>query len=95
MLQQQGIDIGMKRLYARERNKKYLCSREGRQKNRPTHRAIELGLYTYQIGKSGHLIPMIMPKRAYQIYQELKREQYPIFFLIEQDETQEYLKQLN
>ena len=101
MLQQQGIDIGFKRIYAYEREKGYLCSRNGRQKNRPTHRAIELGLYTYQIGKKGHCVTMMMPKRLSQIYEELCKEQYPIAFLIEKDETkellatQEFLKQLN
>ena len=92
LFQQQGFDIGMKRLYAYERdNKKYLCARKGRQRNRPTHRAIELGLYTYQIGKNGHCVTMIMPKRLWQIAEELMRKDRPLIALIEEDETRELL----
>ena len=47
MFQQKGIDIGMKRFYAHERAKGYLCSRDGRQWNRPTRCAIDEGLYIY------------------------------------------------
>lgn len=90
--QQLGLDIGFKRLYARERDEKgYLCARKGRQRNRPTHRAIELGLYTYQIGKNGNCVTIILPKRLAQIYDELLAEQRPILFKIEEAETSDLL----
>ena len=91
MFQQQGIDIGMKRFYAHERAKGYLCSRKGRQWNRPTRRAIEEGLYTYQISKSGNFVSMVLPKRLWQAFEEFYQEQYPILHDIEQDETRELL----
>lgn len=45
-LRQQGADIGEKRMFEDLRNKGYLIKAEGRDKNKPTQRAMDLGLFT-------------------------------------------------
>lgn len=46
ILAQNGIEIGEKRLYEYLRNNGFLVKREGRDKNTPTQRSIEMGLFT-------------------------------------------------
>lgn len=52
MLRQKGIDIGQNRLFAWLRDKGYLISRMGSNKNVPTQRSIEAGLF--EIKESVH-----------------------------------------
>ncbi|MCY4781466.1 phage antirepressor KilAC domain-containing protein [Sphingobacterium sp. UT-1RO-CII-1] len=46
ILAQNGIDIGEKRLFEYLRNNGFLIKREGKDKNTPTQKSIELGLFT-------------------------------------------------
>lgn len=45
LIQQNGIDIGQKRLFQWMRENKYLISREGTDYNTPTQKSMELGLF--------------------------------------------------
>ncbi|MFX4303051.1 phage antirepressor [Alicyclobacillus tolerans] len=45
LLKQNGLDVGEKRLYKRLREMGYLVRREGTDRNMPTQRAMELGLF--------------------------------------------------
>ena len=45
LLNQNGMDIGQNRLFAKLRSDGYLCSRNGDQYNAPTQRSMDLGLF--------------------------------------------------
>ena len=45
-LRQQGADIGEKRMFEDLRNKGYLIKAQGRDRNKPTQKSMELGLFT-------------------------------------------------
>ena len=66
ILKQNGIDIGQKRLFAWLREKGYLISRKGSDYNRPTQRAMDLGLFEIKettINHSdGHISINLTPK---------------------------------
>lgn len=46
ILAQNGVEIGEKRLYEYLRNNGFLVKREGKDKNTPTQKAVEMGLFT-------------------------------------------------
>ena len=82
MLAQHGIDIGQNRLFKRCRDKKLLCSRKGKQWNKPTHHAIEKGLLNIQISGGFYAITMITPKGLQSLADELIAENYPLLVLL-------------
>lgn len=45
ILRQNGLDIGQKRLFERLRNDGYLIKRNGSDRNMPTQRSMEMGLF--------------------------------------------------
>ena len=47
-LSQHGVPTGQNRLFRFSREKKLLCSRKGRQWNKPTQKAIDAGLFKLQ-----------------------------------------------
>ena len=84
-LAQHGFETGQNRLFKKCRDKKLLCSRKGRQFNRPTQRAIEQGLLNTQIlGTKGvNTIAMVTPKGLQYLTDVLSEENYPLLLLIE------------
>ena len=56
-LSQHGVNIGQNRLFEYCRNNKLLCSRKGRQWNKPTQKAIEAGLFNLEI--AGGSVPLL------------------------------------
>ena len=85
-LAQHGFDIGQNRLYKKCRDKKLLCSRRGRQKNKPTQKAVEQGLFEVSIRDGFRPITMITPKGLATLTDLVARETYPLLILME-DET--------
>ena len=88
-LAQHGIPIGQNRLYRYCREKKLLCSRKGRQYNKPTQYAIERGLFNLQVSGGFYAVTMITPQGLMNLTNMLARENYPLLMLMEtaQDET--------
>ena len=89
-LAQHGMPIGQNRLFKFCRDKKLLCSRKGRQYNKPTQIAIERGMFNLEVSGGFHATLMITPRGLMNITQMLARENYPLLILIEesQDETE-------
>ena len=85
-LAQHGFDIGQNRLYKKCRDKKLLCSRRGRQKNKPTQKAVEQGLFEVSIRDGFRPITMVTPKGLATLTDLVARETYPLLILME-DET--------
>ena len=92
-LTQKGVDIGQNRLFRFGRIKGLVCSRKGRQWNKPTQKALEQGLLMLQIGEGGfHTVTMVTPKGLKYFTDEFLREQLPIeymLFELEKDEDSE------
>ena len=87
-LAQHGIEIGQNRLFKWGRDKKLLCSRKGRQWNKPTHDAIEKGLFNLQISGGFNTITMVTPRGMSYLTNELFNEQYPLMMLLAKVETE-------
>lgn len=85
-LAQHGFDIGQNRLFKKCRDKKLLCSRRGRQKNKPTQKSIEQGLFEVSIRDGFRPITMVTPKGLATLTDLVARETYPLLILME-DET--------
>ena len=81
-LAEHGIKTGQNRLYKKCRDKKLICRREGRQKNMPSQRAIEEGLFELSIRNGFKPVTMITPKGLQFLAQMLTREQYPMLLLM-------------
>ena len=86
-LSQHGVPIGQNRLYRRCREKKLLCSRKGRQWNRPTQRALDAGLFNVEVNGGFNVITMVTPQGLKHLTDELIAEQYPLLALLEDKET--------
>ena len=84
---QRGLSIGQNRLFKHCRNKKLLCSRPGRQWNKPTQRALEAGLLNVEVNGNFNAITVITPHGMKYLTDELMSEQFPLMALLDgQDE---------
>ena len=84
-LAQHGFDIGQNRLFHYCRDKKLLCSRKGKQWNKPTQKAIDKGLLNLEISGGFNAITVVTPEGMKYLANELGSEQYPLLMLIERD----------
>ena len=87
-LAQHGLPIGQNRLFKYCREKNLLCSRKGRQYNKLTQRAIELGLLNLEVSGGFYAIPMITPQGLMNLTRMLARDNYPLLMLIEESEDE-------
>ena len=85
-ISQHGVEMGQKRLYKHCRDKKLLCSRRGRQWNRPTQKAIERGLFNVEFNGGLNVITLITPQGLKHLTDEFMTEKYPLLMLMEGDE---------
>ena len=82
-LAQHGIDTGQNRLFEHCRKKKWLCSRKGKQWNKPTKSALDKGLLNLQISGKNHTITVITPNGLSNLTDDFSQENYPLLKLIE------------
>ena len=83
-LSQHGVKIGQNRLFNFCRNEKLLCGRKGKQRNKPTQKAVDAGLLNIQISGRFNTITMITPKGLKFLTDKLVAHEYPLLVLIEQ-----------
>lgn len=81
-LSQHGVPIGQNRLFKYCRDNKLLCSRKGRQWNRPTQKAVDAGLFNLEIAGGFGAITLITPKGMQYLTDVLIAEKYPLLALI-------------
>ena len=84
-LSQHGVPIGQNRLYRYCRENKLLCSRKGRQWNKPTQKAIDAGLFNLQVSGGFNTITLITPRGLQYLTDELIAEKYPLLAMLEAD----------
>ena len=84
-LSQHGVPTGQNRLFRFCREKKLLCSRKGRQWNKPTQKAIDAGLFNLQISGGFNTITLITPRGLQYLTDELIAEKYPLLAMLEED----------
>ena len=87
-LSQHGVPIGQNRLFKYCRDNKLLCSRKGKQWNKPTQKAIDAGLFNVEISGGFNTITMITPTGLQYLTDKLIAEQYPLLSLIEAETGQ-------
>ena len=87
-LSQHGVPIGQNRLFKYCRDNKLLCSRKGKQWNKPTQKAIDAGLFNVEISGGFNTITMITPTGLKYLTDKLIAEQYPLLSLIEAETGQ-------
>ena len=78
-----GIPTGQNRLYKYCREKKLLCSRRGRQYNKPTQSSLERGLFNVEVSGGFHAVTMITPQGLKTLTEMLSRETYPLILMME------------
>ncbi len=83
-LAQHGFDIGQNRLFKYCRDRKLLCSRKGKQWNKPTQKAIDKGLFNLEINGGFNSITVVTPEGMKYLANELSLEQYPLLMMVEQ-----------
>ncbi|MBQ7217128.1 MAG: phage antirepressor KilAC domain-containing protein [Synergistaceae bacterium] len=86
-LSQRGVSTGQNRLFAYCRKNKLLCSRKGRQWNRPTQKAIDAGLFNVEISGGFNAITLITPRGLKYLTDKLIAEQYPLLVMLEAGES--------
>ena len=84
-LSQHGFETGQNRLYRYCRDKTLICSRKGRQWNKPSQRSLEQGLFSMEISGGFKGITMITPCGLSRILEMLSREEYPLLMTMEAD----------
>ena len=82
-LSQHGVSIGQNRLFKYCRDNKLLCSRKGRQWNKPTQKAIDAGLFNVEISGGFSTITLITPRGLKHLTDKLIAEQYPLLAMID------------
>lgn len=82
-LAQHGVPMGQNRLYEYCRKNKLLCSRKGKQWNKPTQCALERGLFNLEINGGFKAITLITPAGLKYLTDKLIAEQYPLLALID------------
>ena len=88
LLAQFGIDIGQNRLFRKCREKKLLCSRKGRQWNRPSKAAIDKGLLALEISGGFRFVPVVTSRGLQFLADMLIQENYPLLMLLQKVETE-------
>ena len=84
-LRQHGVEIGQNRLYEYCRKHKLLCSRRGRQWNRPTQRSIEQGLFNLEIRDGFKPSTMVTPRGLEHLAEKLTTEEYPLLVAMNEE----------
>ena len=87
LLAEHGIPIGQNRLYRKCREKKLLCSRKGRQWNKPCKTALEKGLFCTELSGGFNVITVVTPKGLSYLTEMLAEENYPLLMLMEKAEN--------
>ena len=82
-LSQHGIEIGQNRLFRYCREQKLLCSRKGKQFNRPTQKAVDKGLFNLEISGGFKPVVMITPKGLEYLSNQFMKKEYPLLCLTE------------
>ena len=82
-LAQHGVPMGQNRLFKYCRENKLLCSRKGKQWNRPTQAALERGLFNLEISGGFGAVTLITPAGLKYLTDKLIAEQYPLLALID------------
>lgn len=85
-LSQHGIPTGQNRLYKYCRDNNLLCSRRGRQRNKPTQRSLERGLFNVEVSGGFNAVTMITPRGLSFLTEQLSRENYPLLLMMETNE---------
>ena len=88
-LSQHGVEIGQNRLFKYCRDKKLLCSRRGRQWNKPTQAAVDKGLFNLEINGGFKTITLITPKGLQYLTDEFMKDKYPLLVLMAQEDNDE------
>ena len=81
-LSQHGVPVGQNRLFKYCRDRKLLCSRQGRQWNKPTQKAIEQGLFNLEINGGFNAITLITPRGLKYLTDELIAKEYPLLAML-------------
>ena len=81
-LSQHGVPMGQNRLFKYCRDRKLLCSRQGRQWNKPTQKAIEQGLFNLEINGGFNAITLITPRGLKYLTDELIAKEYPLLAML-------------
>ena len=82
-LAQHGVPMGQNRLYEYCRKNKLLCSRKGKQWNKPTQSALERGLFNLELNGGFRAITLITPAGLKYLTDKLIAEEYPLLALID------------
>ena len=82
-LSQHGVPMGQNRLFKHCRNRKLLCSRKGKQWNKPTQKAMDAGLFNLQVYGGFRTVTLIMPKGLKLLTDELIASEYPLLVMME------------
>lgn len=82
-LAQHGVPMGQNRLYEYCRKNKLLCSRKGKQWNKPTQAALERGLFNLELNGGFRAITLITPAGLKYLTDKLIAEEYPLLALID------------
>ena len=86
-LSQHGIPMGQNRLYKYCRDRKLLCSRKGRQWNKPTQKAMDAGLFNLQVYGGFNTITLITPEGLKFLTDELITREYPLLAMMNGQDT--------
>ncbi len=81
-LSQHGVEIGQNRLYRYCRENKLLCSRKGRQWNKPTQKAMDAWLFNLEVSGGFKAVTLITPKGLKYLTTKLMEETYPLLELM-------------
>lgn len=84
-LAQHGFKTGQNRLYKMCREKKFLCSRRGRQFNRPTQRAVERGLFSVETRGGFKPVTLITPEGLRTLSVLYSEQDFPLLLQMEQE----------
>ena len=79
---QHGIPMGQNRLFKYCRDRKLLCSRTGRQWNKPTQKALEAGLFNVEVNGGFNAITLITPRGLKYLTDELIAKEYPLLSML-------------
>ena len=82
-LSQHGVPMGQNRLFKYCRDRKLLCSRKGRQWNKPTQKAMDAELFNLQVYGGFRTVTLITPKGLKLLTDELIAEKYPLLVMME------------
>ena len=79
---QYGIKVGQNSFYALGRNLNLLCKRKGKQWNKPTQKAIEMGIFGLDITDGFNVRTMVTPIGLKYFCGILLRKEYPLLALL-------------